>query len=814
MTAAPRRPKVSKSRARRPAVHPVIEAMVRSMAQPAPSSPPTVTQRAPGNATQWIRRAGHSGLWLLRQAGGLALAITLVPAMTFAVPIAIAVAPIVPSMAPDLGESLAADALTRPMEPTIAPAGPILRAPHDPAASLAFDPIGFEQGSSDAAQPPEEAPDTAAPATIVELPLDPFGLDALQAATTPLKPAPGYALPMAAVAVPQPSASPVPDARPTTPGAATQATIATPAIIATPQSQAPAQPAAQGPATQVAAAPVPAPVALAGGPAAANARAAVATAAPRAIATAAVIADASSAATLAAMEQNVSLGKLGKDGRFDLNVSNAAPGAVFAAIVHDTRVSVLVEPNVRTPITVNLKDVTMREALEALSTLYGFEYRALGRRIVVQGPEMSTRVFKIDYPVISRAGRTEVRVLSGSITNGGGSGGSTGSTGAAPTPAGANGSPPGGGSSVAMESSRVTTAQRNDVWGELEATLKLLVPEKDGARIVVSPQTGTVVVRAMPREMREVEHYLEMAKLQVERQVMIEAKIIEVNLNDSQRAGVNWGAFRQALNSRLSVGTVTPGTSLSVKGELSSGGLSADPGASLSGAASLGGGLFGLAFQTSNFAAVLDFLETQGGVQVLSSPRIATLNNQKAVLKMGTDDFFVTNISTTTTSTGNNSVTSPTITVQPFFSGISLDVTPQIDDAGKIILHIHPQISSVKERQKVLNLGSAGNFTLPLASSTVNETDSIVRVSDGSIFAIGGLMREEQSNEHSGLPGTQGTFLRHIFGQSSRANSKQELVILLKPTVVTGTGNDSPKQDSLGRLLSWLEESRAATRKD
>lgn len=789
MTAAPKRQKDPKRRARRPAVHPVIQAMVRSMAQPPTSVMPSKPQPMPRPAQHWIRRAGHSGLWLLRQAGGLALAITLVPAMTFAVPIAIAVAPISPNGSYDLPYALAADALTSPIESTATPAGLSVREASEASADSALDPIGFGHGMPDGHGLIPAAPDAAGPALAVDPPFAPFVLDGFVAAAAPLKPAPGYALPTTALAAPPAAATP--DAPPPAPTGAAQIT----------------------PATLAAAAPQPAANAAPGVPAA-SPRVAASTAAPRTIAAAAVIADAGSAATLAAMEQNVSLGKLGKDGRFDLNVSNAAPGAVFAAIVHDTRVSVLVEPNVRTPITVNLKDVTMREALEALSTLYGFEYRALGRRIVVQGPEMSTRVFKIDYPVISRAGRTEVRVLSGSITNGNGSGGSSGGNGTAPTPSGTNGSAPAGGSSVAMESSRVTTAQRNDVWSELEATLKLLVPEKDGARIVVSPQTGTVVVRAMPREMREVEHYLEMAKLQVERQVMIEAKIIEVSLNDSQRAGVNWGAFRQALNSRLSVGTVAPGTSLSVKGELSSGSLSADPGVSLSGAASLGSGLFGLAFQTSNFAAVLDFLETQGGVQVLSSPRIATLNNQKAVLKMGTDDFFVTNISTTTTSTGNNSVTSPTITVQPFFSGISLDVTPQIDDAGKIILHIHPQISSVKERQKVLNLGSAGNFTLPLASSTVNETDSIVRVSDGSIFAIGGLMREEQSNEHSGLPGTQGTFLRHIFGQSSRANSKQELVILLKPTVVTGTGNDSPKHDSLSKLLSWLEADRAATRKE
>jgi MSHA biogenesis protein MshL len=200
------------------------------------------------------------------------------------------------------------------------------------------------------------------------------------------------------------------------------------------------------------------------------------------------------------------------------------------------------------------------------------------------------------------------------------------------------------------------------------------------------------------------------------------------------------------------------------------------------------GSIFGLALQTSNFAALLTFLETQGAVNVLSSPRVATMNNQKAVLKVGTDDFFVTNITTTTTgattATGAAAV-SPTITVQPFFSGIALDVTPQIDDNNNIILHIHPQVSSVVERRKTVDIGSDRPVVLPLASSTVNETDTIVRVQDGNIVAIGGLMKQDSTTDRSQVPGigdVPGIGL--LFGQRSRSSRKSELVILLKPTIV------------------------------
>ncbi|MDH4285214.1 MAG: general secretion pathway protein GspD, partial [Gallionellaceae bacterium] len=159
--------------------------------------------------------------------------------------------------------------------------------------------------------------------------------------------------------------------------------------------------------------------------------------------------------------------------------------------------------------------------------------------------------------------------------------------------------------------------------------------------------------------------------------------------------------------------------------------------------------------------------------------RIATLNNQKAVLKVGTDEFFVTNVSTTTT-TATTTTTTPTVTLQPFFSGIALDVTPRIDENNDIILHIHPSVSLVSTVTKSVDTGVGGTLSLPLASSSISETDSIVRARDGQIVAIGGLMRQATFDDQSGLPGLP----KFIFGQTSKRTEKRELVILLKPIVV------------------------------
>jgi MSHA biogenesis protein MshL len=304
-----------------------------------------------------------------------------------------------------------------------------------------------------------------------------------------------------------------------------------------------------------------------------------------------------------------------------------------------------------------------------------------------------------------------------------------------------------------------------------------------------------------------------MTQLIIERQVMIEAKIIEVQLTDSYSTGVNWAAFRSG---RLSAGPAAPGTVLATTGPISIGGadplLSSEVGANLITGVGNAGSIFGLAFQSSNFAAMLSFLETQGNVQVLSSPRIATINNQKAVLKVGTDDFFVTSVSTTTNSSAaGGNVTSPTINVQPFFSGIALDVTPQIDESDAIILHLHPSVSVVEEKQKNLNLGALGRFQLPLASSTVNESDSVVRVQDGHIVAIGGLMKQQQSGSASGLPGTTDTALGNVLGQRNRANMKSELVMLIKPTIIRGESGWQSDASDVDERLRPFEPVRSAT---
>lgn len=493
--------------------------------------------------------------------------------------------------------------------------------------------------------------------------------------------------------------------------------------------------------------------------------------------------------------------------RFDLSVNNAPAAQVFMSLVSGTRYSMLVHPRVTGTVSVSLKDVTLREALDALRDLYGYEYRIQGARIAILPAGIQTRVFKVNYLTGQRRGTSDLRVQSGSVADA-----ATGTQGQ--TPGGIPGLPgttnqgqlP---TARSIDSSRVSTQQLNDFWAELRSALTAIVGTVDGRSVVVTPHSGIIVVRAMPEELRGVEQYLRETRIAVERQVMLEAKIIQVTLADAYQAGINWAIFKN----RLAVGQLSnaSGTTQLPAGNpgppLTGGGETVDiPGRAITAAGTVASArnpanaVFGIALQTTNFALLLQFLETQGSVQVLSSPRVATLNNEKAVLKVGTDEFFVTNVSTVTTTTGTATQQSPTVTVAPFFSGILLDVTPRIDDSGSIMLHIHPSISEVTESQRVVSLGGTiPSITLPLARSTVSETDTIVRASDGNIVAIGGLMSVDVRDNRGGIPGVDLPILRN----TDRETSKRELVILLKATVLA---DDEAWQDDLRKTEQRLRE--------
>lgn len=513
--------------------------------------------------------------------------------------------------------------------------------------------------------------------------------------------------------------------------------------------------------------------------------------------------------------------------RFNVAFNNVPAQQFFRSIVAGTRYNMLVHPDVSGNISANLKDVTLVETLEAVRDMYGYDYRIDGARISIRPLTMQTRMFQVNYLTAHRLGMSNTRVSSTSVADAGnnnnnnnnnnsGMGQGFGNQGGQNGQNGQNGNGVNG--QLQLNSTDVQTRSDNDFWKDLKESITAIVGTLEGGRsVVVSPQSGVLVIRAMPDELRNVDAYLKATQLSVDRQVILEAKILEVELSDSYQSGINWASFasfRGGTANRVSGGMISPGANLAPlpynggqPAPINNGsGLAASTGFSLSNAATAAGSLFGFAFQTNNFAALITFLESQGSVHVLSSPRIAAVNNQKAVLKIGTDEFFVTGITNNINTTNNSTVVSPTVTVQPFFSGVVLDVTPQIDDKGNILLHVHPSVSQVTTVNKDVDLGSGGILRLPLAASSTSELDSIVRGRDGQVVAIGGLMRQASSGDTDQLPGADKIpLLGHLFRNKNRTSQKRELVVLIKPTIVDGASDWSQDMLDASRRIEQLD---------
>ncbi|WP_437880144.1 secretin N-terminal domain-containing protein [Pseudomonas sp. LRF_L74] len=464
--------------------------------------------------------------------------------------------------------------------------------------------------------------------------------------------------------------------------------------------------------------------------------------------------------------------------RFDVSAKDMPARDFFLSLMDGANQNIVVHPDVAGAITFSLRRVTLDEVLAAVRDTYGYDYRRTTYGYQILPNKVITRSYDLNYLNLQRLGESDTRVSSGQVENSGNSNGNASSDSSSYSDDGSDNS-----TVTTLNASKVITRSNVDFWKEVEAVVRSIIGDDPGNSVMVNPQASMLVVRANSADQENVASFLAQAQRNLQRQVILETKILEVQLSDGFQSGINWS--RLGDNSNIG------------------GGVDAE---SLSGPTDIGG-VFNAVLRFGDFSGLIQLLETQGQVRVLSSPRISTLNNQKAVIKVGTDEFFVTKVTSNSSVTTVAGITQPTqnLTLTPFFSGISLDVTPQIDESGVVTLHVRPTVSRVEDQNKVITLGEDNVYNLPLALSTVRQSDSIVRARSGQVVVIGGLLQNSNENNDANVPwASRLPIVGNLFKQQRKSLEKSELVILMRPQVV----DDEVWLDELRKSADSFREQR------
>ena len=483
------------------------------------------------------------------------------------------------------------------------------------------------------------------------------------------------------------------------------------------------------------------------------------------------------------------------DKLFSIYARDSSIQDVLLAFSKESDLNMVIDPDLNGKVTIDLKRVTLKEALDTILSPMGWTYRIDGKFIKVSRPQMETRLFTLNYIATKRSGKREVYT---SISTGGGL-----QTSALP---GQQTAISAGGTRTGYTD--LITVDEVDLWKEIQKGLEALifgtVEEKEvpsekekttwtrvdekGKRLIINKSTGTIMVTDYPVHLNKVASYLETVEGSSHRQVSIQAKIMEVILSDDHKEGINWQVIEglpRSINVAwgLSDKTKTKGFPGSTTGYLSgtssSGGTSAST-IDIPGALKIApyGGIFALGAAGTEVALsdIMQAIALQGDVKILSSPTISTLNNQKAVIRVGNQNVFFITGAVATQTTVTQFIQPMTIDI-----GIILDVTPQIAEDGTIIMNIHPSITD----QTGSVTAPDGKSTFPLLS--VRETDTTLRVRDGQTIIIAGLMQEKTLENYTGFPVLDSLpLLGGLFRYKTGTKTNSELVIMITPTLQVG----------------------------
>ena len=450
---------------------------------------------------------------------------------------------------------------------------------------------------------------------------------------------------------------------------------------------------------------------------------------------------------------------------FTVVATDLPASELLFALARDARLNLDIDPTIEGNVSINAIDQTLPQILRRISRQVQLRYYLDGPNLVVEVDRPFTRVYRIDYLNMARETVSTIDVATqiastGTVEGGGGGGGSN-------------------------SSASVKSEANNTFWESIEKNIEDLASPGSGqgrsaSSVIVNRESGMISVRTTAAAHEEIQRFIDAVMGSARRQVLIEATVVEVTLNDDFQAGVDW--------SRVAVGD---GWSLSQNVLATTIGNTISPVVSAT---------YANSNSDRDISSALKALDIFGDVSVMSSPKIMALNNQTSILKVVDNVVYFTQEvereAPTTTSAGSTTVET-TINTVPV--GFVMNVTPFITDSNEIILNIRPTISRILRFVRApavqINEFDTEEF-LEVPEIQVREMESVLRVASGNTAVIGGLMQDSAEEESSGVPGlhdVKGFGL--LFGTRSRRYVKTELVIFLRPRIIDNASLDTSLQD-------------------
>jgi MSHA biogenesis protein MshL len=431
---------------------------------------------------------------------------------------------------------------------------------------------------------------------------------------------------------------------------------------------------------------------------------------------------------VAQVEKERKVGIEGPKELFSFSLREADLKDVLRGVSKQSNYNVVLEPDVKGTSTVDLKNVTLNKALDYILEPLNYTYKIDENTIYVSKPKVETKIFQLNYAAFQKVGTSIVQGQSGTQRSGQNIVGVT-----------------------------VNTKTDMDPWAGFQDTLKNLL-SADG-KLTVNKQSALVSVTDYSKNLQRIASFIQSMEGSVQRQIMIEAKVVEVQLTQNNREGVNWNL----LNAQLA------NYAINYRQQM------IDPLATLA-----QGAQFTRVFVGSQHLDItqtfLDLLKTQGNLNFLSNPKISTLNNQRAVIKVATDDAVFESTNTISVS-GVPTISS---TIRYITIGLLLDVVPYVDDQGNIVMNIHPMLT---QRTGIERVDKTTGNSVPVLN--VREVDTTVRVKEGDVVVIGGLISENKSEQSAGVPGISSVpLVGWPFRSWTKSVDRTELVIFLTPKVV------------------------------